>query len=52
MFRSIILLTTCLLLFTLNGKSQCRIKDYQSYKYVLKVDGDYVVNYSNYKKLY
>ena len=52
MFRCIISLITCLLLITANAKSQCRIKDYQTYKYVLKVDGDYVVNYSNYKKLY
>ena len=34
------------------GKAQCTIKDYSTYKNVLKVDGDYVQTYDTFRRIY
>ena len=34
------------------GKAQCTIKDYSTFKNVLRVDGDFVQTYDTYRRVY
>ena len=34
------------------GKAQCTIKDYSTFKNILRVDGDYVQTYDTFRRIY